>query len=32
MGDVTMCGGETAIEAATKCLDVLWAEAGDEQI
>lgn len=30
MGDVTMCGGEIAIEAAITCLDVLRAEAGDE--
>jgi hypothetical protein len=30
MGDVTMCGGEIAIEAAIKCLDVLRAEPGDE--
>jgi hypothetical protein len=30
MGDVTMCGGETVIEAAIKCLDVLRAEAGGE--
>jgi hypothetical protein len=32
MGDVSMCGGETAVEAAIKCLDLLRAEAGDEQL
>jgi hypothetical protein len=32
MGDVSMCGGETAVEAGINCLDLLKTEAGDEQL